>query len=133
SDETDARPAAPPARRSSGSSWMAPVPACGPPVRSSAAPRRRQKPLVPRTHVHALCDYIEQSIHIIRDNAEAANPPYRRRENPLRAFTPMSNAESDLQPKNWFGRHRRTMLIGGPALIILAAAIFYLMGGRYAG
>jgi len=45
----------------------------------------------------------------------------------------MSNAETDSQSKSWFARHRRMMLIGGPALIVLAAAIFYLLGGRYAG
>lgn len=43
----------------------------------------------------------------------------------------MSNAEIDPRPKSWFGRHRRIMLIGGPVLIVLATAVFYLMGGRY--
>ena len=33
--------------------------------------------------------------------------------------------------KNWFGRNRRLLLIGGPAVIVVAALVFYLMTGRY--
>jgi membrane fusion protein, multidrug efflux system len=43
----------------------------------------------------------------------------------------MSNADTEPQPKNWIGRHRRTLLVGGPVLVLLAAAAFYLLGGRY--
>jgi membrane fusion protein (multidrug efflux system) len=35
------------------------------------------------------------------------------------------------QPKNWIGRHRRLLLIGGPALAVIVALFFYLTGGRY--
>ena len=41
----------------------------------------------------------------------------------------MSNPAAS--PKNWFGRNRRLLLIGGPAVIVVAALIFYLMTGRY--
>ena len=34
-------------------------------------------------------------------------------------------------PQNWIGRHRRSLLIGGPALLALITLIFYLTGGRY--
>ena len=33
--------------------------------------------------------------------------------------------------KNWFGRNRSLLLIGGPVLIVVVAVIFYLMTGRY--
>lgn len=33
--------------------------------------------------------------------------------------------------KNWFGRNRRLLLVGGPVVIALGALIFYLMTGRY--
>jgi membrane fusion protein (multidrug efflux system) len=33
---------------------------------------------------------------------------------------------------NWFGRNRRLLLIGGPAIIVVGALIFYLTTGRYA-
>jgi membrane fusion protein (multidrug efflux system) len=33
--------------------------------------------------------------------------------------------------KNWFGRNRRLLLIGGPVVIIVVALVFYLMTGRY--
>ncbi len=32
---------------------------------------------------------------------------------------------------NWFGRNRRLLLIGGPAIIVVGALIFYLTTGRY--
>jgi len=35
------------------------------------------------------------------------------------------------QPKNWIGRNRRSLLIGGPAALAVVALIFYLTGGRY--
>src|ERR1700733_16058518 len=34
------------------------------------------------------------------------------------------------EPKGWFGTHRRTLLIGGPAAAALVAFAFYLTGGR---
>ena len=34
-------------------------------------------------------------------------------------------------PQNWIGRHRKILLIGGPALLGVIALIFYLTGGRY--
>jgi membrane fusion protein (multidrug efflux system) len=44
----------------------------------------------------------------------------------------MSIPESDApKPKNWIGRNRRLLLIGGPALLAIVALFFYLMGGRY--
>lgn len=33
--------------------------------------------------------------------------------------------------KNWFGRHRRLLLIGGPVVIAVVALIAYLFSGRY--
>jgi membrane fusion protein (multidrug efflux system) len=33
--------------------------------------------------------------------------------------------------QNWFGRNRRLLLIGGPVTVVVVAAIFYLMTGRY--
>jgi membrane fusion protein, multidrug efflux system len=33
--------------------------------------------------------------------------------------------------KTWLGRHRKALLIGGPALVIILALILYLAGGRY--
>jgi membrane fusion protein (multidrug efflux system) len=41
----------------------------------------------------------------------------------------MSNPAAS--PKNWFGRNRRLLLIGGPAVIVVGALVFYLMTGRY--
>jgi len=35
-------------------------------------------------------------------------------------------------PNNWLSRHRRLMLIGGPALVVVIGLILYLTGGRYA-
>ncbi|MEO8895552.1 MAG: HlyD family secretion protein [Rhizomicrobium sp.] len=43
----------------------------------------------------------------------------------------MTNANTDPQPKGWIGRNRRVLLIGGPLLVLLAVAFFYLTGGRY--
>ncbi|MES2256684.1 MAG: HlyD family secretion protein [Pseudomonadota bacterium] len=43
----------------------------------------------------------------------------------------MTNANTDPQPKSWIGRNRRVLLIGGPVLVLLAVAFFYLTGGRY--
>jgi membrane fusion protein (multidrug efflux system) len=34
-------------------------------------------------------------------------------------------------PQNWIGRHRRSLLIGGPAILAAIALVFYLTGGRY--
>jgi len=34
-------------------------------------------------------------------------------------------------PQNWIGRHRKSLLIGGPALFAVIVLIFYLTGGRY--
>lgn len=42
----------------------------------------------------------------------------------------MSNS-GDNTPKNWFGRHRRLLLIGGPVVIAVVALIAYLFTGRY--
>jgi membrane fusion protein (multidrug efflux system) len=33
--------------------------------------------------------------------------------------------------QNWFGRNRRLLLIGGPAIVVVVALVFYLMSGRY--
>lgn len=35
-------------------------------------------------------------------------------------------------PNTWMARHRRLMLIAGPAVVVVAGIIFYLLGGRYA-
>src|ERR1700753_166986 len=43
----------------------------------------------------------------------------------------MSETIAASTPNNWIGRHRRTMLIAGPALVVIVALIFYLLGGRY--
>jgi membrane fusion protein (multidrug efflux system) len=43
----------------------------------------------------------------------------------------MANSNSDPQPKSWIGRNRPALLIGGPVLVLLAGAFFYLTGGRY--
>jgi membrane fusion protein (multidrug efflux system) len=43
----------------------------------------------------------------------------------------MSHADAEAQPRNWIGRHRRFLLIGGPILILLVVLVVYLMGGRY--
>jgi membrane fusion protein, multidrug efflux system len=34
-------------------------------------------------------------------------------------------------PKNWIGKHRRSLLIGGPGLLAIIVLVFYLTGGRY--
>ncbi|HWF64354.1 MAG TPA: HlyD family secretion protein [Rhizomicrobium sp.] len=41
----------------------------------------------------------------------------------------MSNPAAS--PKNWFGRNRRLLLVGGPVVIVVGALVFYLMTGRY--
>jgi membrane fusion protein (multidrug efflux system) len=41
----------------------------------------------------------------------------------------MSNPAAS--PKNWFGRNRRLLLVGGPLVIVVGALVFYLMSGRY--
>jgi membrane fusion protein (multidrug efflux system) len=43
----------------------------------------------------------------------------------------MANPTTDPQPKSWFGRNRPALLIGGPVLVLLVVAFFYLTGGRY--
>ncbi len=43
----------------------------------------------------------------------------------------MANSNTDPQPKGWIGRNRRALLLGGPLLVLLAVAFFYLTGGRY--
>src|ERR1700733_1653288 len=44
----------------------------------------------------------------------------------------MSTADTAApQPKNWIGRHRLTLLIGGPILVLVVALVVYLMTGRY--
>jgi membrane fusion protein, multidrug efflux system len=35
-------------------------------------------------------------------------------------------------PDTWLGRHRRLLLVGGPAIVALAGIVFYVTGGRYA-
>jgi membrane fusion protein, multidrug efflux system len=35
-------------------------------------------------------------------------------------------------PNTWMARHRRLMLIAGPAVVVVAGVVFYLLGGRYA-
>src|ERR1700731_4097070 len=35
-------------------------------------------------------------------------------------------------PNAWLGRHRRLLLVGGPVLVMVVGAVFYLTGGRYA-
>jgi membrane fusion protein, multidrug efflux system len=42
----------------------------------------------------------------------------------------MSNPAAS-PPKNWFGRNRPLLLIGGPVAVVAVALIFYLMTGRY--
>lgn len=42
----------------------------------------------------------------------------------------MSNPAAS-PPKNWFGRNRPLLLIGGPVAVVVVALIFYLMTGRY--
>jgi membrane fusion protein, multidrug efflux system len=43
----------------------------------------------------------------------------------------MSNISSSPKSKNWMGRNRRALLIGGPVLFLLAALAFYMLTGRY--
>ena len=43
----------------------------------------------------------------------------------------MANISPDTETKTWIGRNRRTLLIGGPAILALAIAFFYFTGGRY--
>jgi membrane fusion protein (multidrug efflux system) len=43
----------------------------------------------------------------------------------------MSNSSPVPEPKNWIGRNRRVLLIGGPILLVLAGVIFYMLTGRY--
>ncbi len=44
----------------------------------------------------------------------------------------MSITESDEpQSKNWIGRNRRLLLVGGPVFLALVILFFYLTGGRY--
>ncbi|MGH6829351.1 MAG: HlyD family secretion protein [Rhizomicrobium sp.] len=33
--------------------------------------------------------------------------------------------------RNWFGRNRRLLLIGGPVVVVVAAIAFYMLTGRY--
>ena len=43
------------------------------------------------------------------------------------------SAESAVSvPNTWLGRHRRLLLVGGPALLAVIGIVFYLTGGRYA-
>jgi membrane fusion protein, multidrug efflux system len=42
----------------------------------------------------------------------------------------MSNPAAS-PPKNWFGRNRPLLLIGGPVAVVVVALIFYLTTGRY--
>ena len=35
-------------------------------------------------------------------------------------------------PDTWLGRHRRLLLVGGPVVVAIVGAFFYLTGGRYA-
>jgi membrane fusion protein, multidrug efflux system len=42
-----------------------------------------------------------------------------------------AEAAAPAAPATWLSRHRRLMLIGGPALVAVAGIIFYLAGGRY--
>jgi membrane fusion protein (multidrug efflux system) len=43
----------------------------------------------------------------------------------------MSNNSSSPKSKNWMGRNRRVLLIGGPVLFLLVALAFYMLTGRY--
>lgn len=43
----------------------------------------------------------------------------------------MANTSTDPQSKTWIGRNRSALLIGGPAILVLAIAFFYFTGGRY--
>ena len=43
----------------------------------------------------------------------------------------MANSSNNTPSKTWIARHRRTLLAGGPALLVIAIAFFYLTGGRY--
>jgi len=43
----------------------------------------------------------------------------------------MSNISSSPKPRNWIGRNRRALLIGGPVLLLLATLVLYMLTGRY--
>ena len=43
----------------------------------------------------------------------------------------MANSSTDAPSKSWIGRNRRALLLGGPLLLLVAIAFFYLTGGRY--
>jgi membrane fusion protein (multidrug efflux system) len=43
----------------------------------------------------------------------------------------MANSSTGTESRNWIGRNRRALLIGGPAVLLLAIVFFYLTGGRY--
>ena len=43
----------------------------------------------------------------------------------------MANTGTDTQSKTWIGRNRRALLVGGPVVLLLVIAFFYLTGGRY--
>jgi membrane fusion protein (multidrug efflux system) len=44
----------------------------------------------------------------------------------------MAVSDTDFsRPKGWFERNRRALLIVGPVVALIVAAIFYLLGGRY--
>lgn len=43
----------------------------------------------------------------------------------------MANSSTDTESRNWIGRNRRALLIGGPVILFLVIAFFYLTGGRY--
>ncbi len=43
----------------------------------------------------------------------------------------MAVSDTDFSKPSWMERNRRWLLIGGPILALIGAAIFYLMGGRY--
>ena len=40
-------------------------------------------------------------------------------------------ANSGTDTRTWLGRNRRALLLGGPVLVVLGVAFFYLTGGRY--
>jgi membrane fusion protein (multidrug efflux system) len=50
---------------------------------------------------------------------------------PYRSWNPSMSNPAASPPKNWFGRNRPLLLIGGPVAVVVVALIFYLMTGRY--
>jgi membrane fusion protein (multidrug efflux system) len=50
---------------------------------------------------------------------------------PYCCWNPSMSNPAASPPKNWFGRNRPLLLIGGPVAVVVVALIFYLTTGRY--